>query len=263
MVLPWSDAFRAEDGEGVVVALLLAAVGADAAVLPFADDDGRERRVGAADGFAAGAHDREQRFDAVDAVPEQIGMVAFDGHRAGGFAADHVADGFVRGGGLNFFREAERRRREDGRLCFVGDAVDREQVGERAGGRLIDEDRLAFGDGAELFQVRAAIDAFEQDGVGFGRQLFERVDDLDAFFAELFDVASTRFLLSGISGLPPGKAAMTSTSAKRAGRFGVVDELGERDDVRRVAADDADADDAVFGVDAGAIESRATVRTRA
>ena len=42
--------------------------------------------------IAAGAHDREERLDAVDAVPEQIGVMAFDRHRALGFAAEEFAE---------------------------------------------------------------------------------------------------------------------------------------------------------------------------
>jgi hypothetical protein len=53
---------------------------------------------------------------------------------------------------------------------FLGDAEDGDDIGERSGSRFIDEDWLAFGDGAELFEVGAAVDAFEQNGVGFGGQ---------------------------------------------------------------------------------------------
>jgi hypothetical protein len=52
---------------------------------------------------------------------------------------------------------------------FVGDVEDRDYIGERCGGGLIDEDRLACGYGSELFEVGAAVDAFEEDSVGFFR----------------------------------------------------------------------------------------------
>ena len=90
---------------------------------------------------------------------------------------------------MDLAAEAERGGGVDGSVGFVGDAVDGEDVGERGGGRLIDEDRLAFGDGAELFQVGAAVDAFEHERVALFGQLVERVDDFDALLFQFFDVA--------------------------------------------------------------------------
>ena len=64
-----------------------------AAVLPDAGRPGRVPSVcDARDRLAAGAHDGEQRLDAVDAVPEQVGVVRLQRAGAVGVAAEDVAD---------------------------------------------------------------------------------------------------------------------------------------------------------------------------
>src|SRR4029077_6116173 len=72
--------FAAVDGRTVVLlASAEAAKAADPAVLPHAHGNVRSGRVYAADRLAAGAHDRIEDFDAVDAVPVEIGMMLLQG----------------------------------------------------------------------------------------------------------------------------------------------------------------------------------------
>ena len=108
-----------------------------------------------------------RRLDAVDAVPEQVGMMLLE--RAGpvGVAADDVADlgrsaAYAAMPGLNRSDELEKH----GVPVSLGQLEDRDRVGQRAGDGLVDEDRLVrLEDGPRLLQVRPAVDAFEQDDV--------------------------------------------------------------------------------------------------
>ena len=69
-------------------ALADAAKRPDAAVFPDADDQLGALGLRARDRLAAGAHDREQRLDAVDAVPEQVGVMLLERAGAIGVAAE-------------------------------------------------------------------------------------------------------------------------------------------------------------------------------
>ena len=91
-----------------------AAAGPRAADLDFAVGRG-----GAGDGLAAGAHDGEEGFAAVDPVPEEVGVVGFEWGWASGFGVEDLADAAV-ADGLGGFGEAEGRGREDGNACGFG-----------------------------------------------------------------------------------------------------------------------------------------------
>src|SRR5207249_741468 len=87
------DGVLAEDDRAVVgLASANAAEGADAAVFPDAGDDIAAVGAGAGDGFAARAHDRVEQLDAVNAVPEEIGVVFFKRRGAPGVAAENGAE---------------------------------------------------------------------------------------------------------------------------------------------------------------------------
>src|SRR6266542_2850904 len=62
----------------------------------------------ALDAFATRAHDGEERFDAVDAIPEKVRMRLFQVTRAGRFRAQNFADGTV-AHGLCGFAVTQRR----------------------------------------------------------------------------------------------------------------------------------------------------------
>src|SRR5882672_2233711 len=61
--------------------------------------------------LAPRAHDREKRFDAVNAIPEKIGRRLFQVAGTPGFRDQHVADGTIPDG-LCVFAETERRGAE-------------------------------------------------------------------------------------------------------------------------------------------------------
>src|SRR5262249_30569798 len=87
------DALAAEDKSAVSRrAVADAAKRADAAVLPHAGGDVGVLRVRARHALAAGAHDRVQRLDAVDAVPEKIRVMRLEAARAVHIAATHAAE---------------------------------------------------------------------------------------------------------------------------------------------------------------------------
>ena len=70
-----------------------------------------------------------------------------------------------------------------GVLRLLRQIVDLNRVGQRTGDRLVDEDRLAgLENGLYLFEMRPAVDAFEQDDVDFGQKRIDAVDDLDSMF---------------------------------------------------------------------------------
>ena len=110
-------------------------------------------------------------------------------------------------------------------------------IGQRGGGRLVDEDWFAFGDGPELFQVGSAIDAFDHEDVALVGEFVEVVDDFNASLFQLLDVAwhaILNFLRGCLGLLPPGKGGDDfDCISKKAGGLGVVDEFRERIDVRK------------------------------
>src|SRR5262249_25446563 len=69
-----------------------AAEGADAPVLPGAGDHVGSPGVRTHDRLATRAHQGVKRLDAVDPVPEQVGVVLLQRARAVRLAADDVAD---------------------------------------------------------------------------------------------------------------------------------------------------------------------------
>src|SRR5262249_18456784 len=87
------DALAAEDKPAVSGrAIADTAKRPDAAVLPHTGGDVGILRVRARHALAAGTHDRVQRLDAVDTVPEKIGVMRFEAARAVHIAAAHAAE---------------------------------------------------------------------------------------------------------------------------------------------------------------------------
>src|SRR5262249_45074458 len=79
IVAEGGDPLGSEDGAAELVrGLAVPAEGADPAALPHADCHIRPVGVGAGDRLAAGPHDRVKALDAVDAVPEEVGVVLLD-----------------------------------------------------------------------------------------------------------------------------------------------------------------------------------------
>lgn len=74
------------------LALHDAAIGADAAVFPHAGDLIGDGTFGARNGLAAGAHEREERLDAVDGVEEEVRCAVLIRARAPRRHAEDVAD---------------------------------------------------------------------------------------------------------------------------------------------------------------------------
>src|SRR5262249_26354556 len=138
------NALGAEHQSAVAgLALADAAEGADPAILPGAGHNIGAFGAGPHYRFAAGAHDSEQRFHAVDAVPEEIGMMFLDGTRA----IRHAAEDLAHLGIVPHFEdsraEAQGRAGEDRHLVFLGEVIDLQGVGQRAGHRLINKAQLA------------------------------------------------------------------------------------------------------------------------
>src|SRR5207249_2577434 len=87
------DALRAKHNRAIIrLPLADAPKRADAAALPRPSHQLGALGLHARHVFATGTHDREQRLDAVDAVPEQIGMVLLQRARTISVAAEHLAD---------------------------------------------------------------------------------------------------------------------------------------------------------------------------
>ncbi len=120
-------------------------------------------------------------------------------------------------------------------------AEDQLHVGQRGGGWLVDEHRLAAGHRAKLFQVHTAVDAFQQNGVRLFGELFDGIDDRDAALSKLVDETDESIAAGGDVRAAARKRRGHLHLDQRAGGVGVVDQISERDDMRRIAADDAHA----------------------
>ena len=120
-------------------------------------------------------------FDAVNAVPEQVGVMLFE--RAG--AIDVAADDITHLGVVTHRgdprAEPERGARETRGVRLPGQVEDRDRVGQGAGDRLVDEHRLVgLEDGPRLLEMRPAVDALQQHDVDLRQQLVDRADDRHA-----------------------------------------------------------------------------------
>ena len=118
---------------------------------------------------------------------------------------------------------------------------DRDRVGQGASDRLVDEHGLvSLEDRSCLFEMRSAVDTLEQDDVDLRQQFVNRADNrYPKLFAQVFGepgntVAARRYVRA---------AARISSDNTHSGHFGLrsrgVQKLRERNDVRRVQADDA------------------------
>ena len=132
--------------------------------------------------LAAGAHDRVERLDAVDAVPEEIGMVRLDLARAVGDAAEHLAElriAFRRRG--CWWHSAGWSWRRPASLCFwASSKISIASASEPATGLSMNTFLPALSTGMRLLQMRPAVDALDQHDIDLAKQLVDRVDDLDA-----------------------------------------------------------------------------------
>src|SRR5262249_29251920 len=90
------DRLAAVDRGAVAVrAIAEAAIRADAAILPAADDKFGAIGLHARDGLATRPHDGKQRLDAMNAVPEQIGMMRLERAWPAGLATQYLADALI------------------------------------------------------------------------------------------------------------------------------------------------------------------------
>lgn len=127
---------------------------------------------------------------------------------------------------------------------FAGEADDLDGVFEGAGEGLVDEDGFFRGESlAELFEVGAAVDAFDQNSVNVGREFRDRGVDFDTvFFDEILGVA----IDAGGARFDIGAAAFEGCDDFPAGNVvgggGVVEGFGKCDDVRGIEADDTEAE---------------------
>jgi len=229
---------------GKAVEFFVFAVNAFCAVFPGANDfDFAVSGRAALDGFAARSENGEHGFDAVDAIPEEIGMVFFD--LAGAVSLDIIdlADGTVMDS-LSIFRKTERRRTEDWNFGFFGEAKNFDDIRERTGHRFIDEDGFAgFEDGFDLLEVRTAVNTFEENSIDILAELVDGVVKLDTvFFFQRFCV-----IFDTISAFRNVRAAALEggddfSAGDVVFGVGVVEVFGESGDVRGVAANNPDAE---------------------
>ena len=102
-------------------------------------------------------------------------------------------------------------------MRFLGEPDDLDRVGQRAGERLVDEDRLVRPeDRPDLLQVRPAVDALQEHDVDPRQQVVDRTDDRRPGTCRAVAAVkpATRSRLEATSGLPPGYAATTRTPAR-------------------------------------------------
>jgi hypothetical protein len=219
-------------------------IDAGAFVVPGAGDLDFAVVGGAAfDAEAAGAHGGEKGFDAVDAVPEEVGVGGFEASGAAGI------------GGLTWpmlpLRTAwvlvPKRREEDektGMRAFSAGIEDADRIGEGAGDGFVDEGGFACLEaGEELFEVGATVVGLEEDDIDFVEQFIDGRDDFDAVLLDL----SGEFGDALGAGLDVFAALSNGSDDTNAHEFwglrgGGVEHLGEGDGVRGIETDDASAD---------------------
>ena len=87
---------------------------------------------------------------------------------------------------LNARSKPQRRTRKARHVLLLRQIVNHNRVRQRTGHRLVDEKRLArFEHRNGIFQVRAAIDALQQNHIHFFEQLRNRIDNLNSHPAQL------------------------------------------------------------------------------
>ncbi len=177
----------------------------------------------------------------MDAVPEEVGVGRLEGRGAVGEGAVEVAVLGALEGGERV--ETERGGTEDGDLVLLGQAEDLERVAQGAGDGLVDEHRLAGGeDFLELREMRAAVDRLDHDGVDVAREFGDGFVELDVRVLE--QIGGVAVDARGAGG-DVGAAALEHGDDLGAGDVvlvgGVVQRLGEGDHVRRIEADETDA----------------------
>ena len=91
-------------------------------------------------------------------------------------------------------------------MRLLGEPDDLDRVGQRAGERLVDEDRLVRPeDRPDLLQVGPAVDALQEHHVDPRQQVVDRIDDLDLeLVAQLRGEAGDAVAARGDVGTPPG-----------------------------------------------------------
>src|SRR5205823_6174527 len=182
-----NDAFAAEsDRAEFSFVLANPAIGADAPVLPEAGDEVGVFGLNARDRFATGAHQRVQRFNAVDAVEEHVRSAFLISAGPPGGSTFDCAELPVFQKFLNARAEPDRRTREAGHIVLLRQFVDDNGVGERARDRLVDEERLAsLNHRVGFLQMNPPVHTFEQHDIHLFEQLGNRIQNLDAHPAQL------------------------------------------------------------------------------
>ena len=215
---------------------------ADTAVFPRSGDlDFAVVGRAALDRHAAGAHHGEERLDAVDAVPKQVGMMRLEMGRAEGFAAENFTV-FSGARGECGLGEAQRGGTEHRHVVALGQAINFHAIGESAGEWFVDEERLAGLDDVDgVLEVRAAVDVLDHHRIDVPAKLGDGGVKFHAPFAgQLGGV----FVDSRVARLDIGAAVLDGGDHPGAGDVVfvglVVEDAGEGDDVRGVEPDHAD-----------------------
>ena len=128
--------------------------------------------------------------------------------------------------------------REPGCLGLFAQLGDRHGVFQRPGQRLVDEHRFSrFENRPDLFEMRAPIDALQQHDINFVQQRRNRIDDFDAHPLDL--LGEFRPAIAAGGNIAAGRKRRDDPHARQIGRgIGIIDELGEFADVRRIEPDD-------------------------
>ena len=179
----------------------------------------------------------------MDGVPKQVRMMRFDGTRA-------VRNGRAEFADVGFFQfheavvKAIGGRGEDRHAGLFGQAKYFENVVQRTGQRLVDEERLFGGNHrARLFEMGASIDAFEQHAIHIPAQIVDRGFEFHAVILLnlrreiLHPISAARNI--GAEGLER-RHYLRSRDMLR--KIRLIEHLRELDDVRSVEADNSDAE---------------------
>lgn len=216
-------------------------------VVPNAFDDHFSVRIdGALYGLATGSHGGEQTFATVDTVPKKFWVGGFDIYRAEGFDGFHLSErAFSRV--LSGLAITQRGRTEYGDVCFFGFGEDADDVGEGGSDGFVDEDGFAGEENrTDLFEVDASVVGLKEDGVDFGEEGFDGVDDFDVEGFDFFGVFRNAFCAAFdvLTSFWVGSYDADAFEAWFVGGifWALVEGLRESDGVGGVESDDADAD---------------------
>jgi hypothetical protein len=237
-------------------------INAFASAGPGAGNDDFAGCIGRAlDGFAFRSEQSKENLDSVDAVPKKVGKVRLNLARTEGFNLNNFPERAL-ANRLSILPETQCGRTEDRDIGGFSEAKDFGDVMQRTGHRFIYENRNSWRwrrfdgevaratrlgrqltrrfraqDGFELFEVRAAIDAFEQDGIHVPAHFLDAVIEHDVVLvAQRLGV-----LLDAIgAGRNIGTAALERGNDFSAGNmtfgFRVVQRFGESGNVGGIAA---------------------------